>query len=90
MSVRRSMSRSDCSFLRRFAPAYADAAEDACDAHDKRYHNREGSRLAADLAWIGQAAALTQRPWLTLFFGAWLIAFGWWLWYDLDTRLGLN
>lgn len=84
------MAHNDCSVVRWFSPTYAVAAEAACERHDERYHNRTGKRLAADLEWIGNAAEQTQRPWLTLFFGFWLILFGWFLWYDLDTKLGLN
>ena len=81
--------RSDCSVIRYISRSYASLAEPACDNHDKRYHNREGSRIAVDLAWIGEAALLTQRPFLTLFFGFFLLAGGWFLWYDLDKKLGL-
>jgi hypothetical protein len=79
--------RSDCSILRYVAPRFAVLAEPACDNHDARYKHRVGNRITADLAWVAEAAELTGRPFLSIFFGIFLILGGWWLWYDFDKLL---
>lgn len=79
--------KSDCSILRWLAPTFAAKVEESCDNHDKRYKRREGSRLVADLQWVAEAASMSGQPGLAMFFGAFVMLGGWWLWYDFDEKV---
>ena len=86
----------ECNVIGWLDPKFAAKVSPFCKAHDDAYHaatvrakagQPRGSRLAADLAWI-KGASTVSRP-KAYFYGAFLLAGGWWLWYDLDKRIGL-
>lgn len=90
--------KNDCTVLDKLAPRYAALVAPACTEHDAAYKEatrrvkagqQRGSRIPVDLQWASSAATLSGRPWLTLLFLAFLLLGSWWLWYDVDKRLGL-
>lgn len=86
----------ECNVIGRLDPKFAAAVAHACAAHDDAYHEAtarvkaglpRGDRLPHEFAWI-KAAAKVSRP-KAYFYGAFLLAFGWVLWWDLDRKIGL-
>lgn len=76
-----------CSVLRWIDPKFANVTEPACVSHDFTYQSRAGNRICADLDWIAFSARLSGKPFRAMMYGAFVIMFGWWMWYNYDTKL---
>lgn len=84
----------ECNVIGWLDPSFAHKVVQFCAAHDAAYHQAtenakaglpRGSRIAADLAWIKGAATVSRLK--AYFYGAFLLAGSWWLWYDCDRKL---
>lgn len=74
--------KNDCTILRDIFPEFANQVEHLCLEHDETYKYRRGSRIAADLKWVKEAAKFCW--WKAYLVAPFLILGGWVLWYDFD------
>ncbi len=76
----------DCSIIRYFDKKFAMALAPACQLHDEDYRYRRGL-FASEVRFIRAMWSISKLR--AIVYGSFLFLGGWFLYYDLDKKLGL-